>query len=133
MPPSTPRPISARFGSNEFARCTLLRASQWALDGRQVVPGTDVFHAAPLADAGTMTESTRALRFARSLMLQRASERGLDRYAWRMLSAVETLRADDGHWRAVEVIAAELVAKESISGRQAVHLFDLCCRTATDE
>ena len=41
-----------------------------------------------------------------------------------MLAKVENLLADDGHWRAVESIAAELVAKETISGRQAVHLFE---------
>ena len=68
--------------------------------------------------------AARDLRFARSLMLQRASERSLDRYERRMLAKVESLLGDDGHWRAVEVIAAELVAKETISGRQAVHLFE---------
>ncbi len=72
--------------------------------------------------------AVRDLRFARSLMLQRASERGLDRYERRMLAKVENLLADDGHWRAVEAIAAELVAKETISGRQAVHLFGQCRR-----
>ena len=46
-----------------------------------------------------------------------------------MLAKVEYLLADDGHWRAVERIAAELLKLGSISGRAARHLFDRACET----
>lgn len=64
------------------------------------------------------------LRYVRRLALQRTSERGVERYEKRMLSKVENMLADDGHWRAVEAIAAELVKLGTISGRAARHLFD---------
>ncbi len=68
------------------------------------------------------------LKFARKLALQRASERSLDRYERRMLAKTENLLADDAVWRAVEMIAAELLKHGEISGRAARHLFDLAER-----
>jgi ATP-dependent Zn protease len=69
----------------------------------------------------------RDLRYARRLALQRATERQLDRFERRMLSKVEHLLADEGHWRAVELIAAELMRLGTISGRAARHLFEQAC------
>lgn len=66
----------------------------------------------------------RDLRYVRKLAVQRATERQLDRYERRMLGKAENLLADDGHWRAVELIAAELLRVGEISGRAAVHLFE---------
>jgi ATP-dependent Zn protease len=66
----------------------------------------------------------RDLRYVRKLAVQRATERQLDRYERRMLGKAENLLADDGHWRAVELIAAELMRLGEISGRAAVHLFE---------
>ena len=42
-------------------------------------------------------------------------------------AAVENLLADEGHWRAVELIAAELMRLGTISGRAARHLFEQAC------
>ena len=70
------------------------------------------------------------LRYVRRLALQRTSERALERFEKRMLSKVEHILADDGHWRAVELIAAELVKLGTISGRAARHLFDRGCESA---
>jgi ATP-dependent Zn protease len=70
----------------------------------------------------------RDLRYARKLALQRATERQLDRFERRMLAKVEHLLADEGHWRAVELIAAELMRLGTISGRAARHLFERGCR-----
>lgn len=69
-------------------------------------------------------EADRDLRYVRRLVLQRGSERAADRYERRLLAKVEYLLADDGHWRAVERIAAELLKHGVISGRAARHLFD---------
>lgn len=70
----------------------------------------------------------RDLRYAHKLMLYRASERSLDRFERRMLGKVEHLLGDDGVWRAVEAIAAELLKLGAISGRAARHFYELATR-----
>ena len=67
----------------------------------------------------------RDLRYARKLMLYRASERSLDRYERRMVAKTDNLLADDGVWRAVELMAAELVKLGVISGRAARHFNEM--------
>lgn len=52
------------------------------------------------------------------------NERQADRALQRLLDKTEHLLADDAHRRAVETIANELLAKETISGRAARHLFE---------
>ena len=68
------------------------------------------------------------LRYARKLMLGRASERSLDRYERRMVAKTENLLADDGVWRAVELMATELMKLGAISGRAARHFYELANR-----
>ena len=70
----------------------------------------------------------RDLRHVRSLALQRATEKQLDRYERRMMAKVENLMADDAVWAAVESIAAELMKRGQISGRAALHLYKLAVR-----
>jgi hypothetical protein len=70
----------------------------------------------------------RDLRLVRKLAVQRAGERQADRLERRMLAKTENILADDGNWRAVEAIAAELMKLGTISGRAARHLFDLAHR-----
>ena len=65
----------------------------------------------------------RDLRHLRTLALQRATEKQLDRYERRMLAKVENLMNDDAIWAAVESIAAELMKHGQISGRAALHLY----------
>lgn len=72
----------------------------------------------------------RDLRYARGLALHRASLRALDRFERRMLSKVENLLADPGHWEAVMLIAAELLKMGDISGRAARHLYEQGLRKA---
>lgn len=67
----------------------------------------------------------RDLTYARKLMLYRASDRSLDRFERRMLAKVEHLLGDDGVWRAVELIAGELVKLGVLSGRAARHFYEL--------
>jgi ATP-dependent Zn protease len=71
--------------------------------------------------------ASRDLQFVRRLAVERAGERRAERLERRMLSKVEHLLAQEGHWRAVELIAAELLARGAISGRAARHLFDQGC------
>jgi len=70
----------------------------------------------------------RDLKHARTLALQRAGERQLDRYERRMLAKVENLMGDELIWAAVESIAAALVRSGRISGREALHLYKLAMK-----
>lgn len=46
----------------DFARCVLLRTSQWALNGRKRLPSIDDFRAMLVTDATAMIEGARELR-----------------------------------------------------------------------
>lgn len=70
-------------------------------------------------------EAKEDLRFVRRLALERKSDRAVERYEQRMLSKVESMLNDEGTWKAVELIAAELLKHGAISGRAARHLFEL--------
>jgi ATP-dependent Zn protease len=73
-------------------------------------------------------EAKEDLRFVRRLALERKSERAVERYEQRMLDKVEYMLADAGTWKAVELIAAELVKHGAISGRAARHLYELATK-----
>jgi ATP-dependent Zn protease len=66
----------------------------------------------------------RDRQYVHDLAVQRAGERQADRLIRRLLAKAEHLLAKDGHWRAVELIAAELLQRGAISGRAARHLFE---------
>lgn len=68
----------------------------------------------------------RDLRYVRRLAIQRAGERQAERLERRMLAKAENLLADEELWRAVELIAAELVRLGSVSGRAVRHFFEQC-------
>lgn len=74
----------------------------------------------------------RDLRYVRRLAVQRVSDRQLERFERRMLAKTENVLADDGHWKAVELIAAELLRLGEISGRAAKHFFDRGVATGTE-
>src|SRR3954469_24811357 len=61
----------------------------------------------------------RDRRYVRGLAVQRAGERQAERLERRLLAKAEHLLDRPGHWRAVELIAAELLRRRAISGRAA--------------
>ena len=73
--------------------------------------------------------AARDRQHVRRLATQRAGERQAERLERRLLAKTENLLAKEGHWRAVELIAAELLRCGSISGRAARHLFEQGCDT----
>lgn len=75
-----------------------------------------------------MDEAAQDLRFVRKLALERKSDRQVERYEQRMLDKTEYMLADEGNWKAVELIAAELMKHGTISGRAARHLFELATK-----
>ena len=71
--------------------------------------------------------AARDRRYVRLLAVQRAGEQRAERLERRLLAKAEHLLADEGRWRAVELIAAELMRCGALSGRAARHLFDRGC------
>ncbi len=71
-------------------------------------------------------------KYVRRLAEQRAGERRAERLQRRLLTKAEHLLDDEGHWHAVELIAAELLRHREISGRTVRHLFERACQEATD-
>ncbi len=68
--------------------------------------------------------AARDLQVVKRLATQRAGERHVERLQKRLLSKVEHMLAQPETWRAVQLIAAELLRVETISGRAAVHLIE---------
>ena len=75
-------------------------------------------------------EAGRDRQYVRRLAVQRAGERQAERLERRLLAKAEHLLDRPGHWRAVELIAAELLQRGAISGRAARHLYDRACRAS---
>jgi hypothetical protein len=73
--------------------------------------------------------ATRDRQYVRQLAAERAGPRRAERLEQRLLAKVEHLLGRAGYWRAVELIAAELLRRGVISGRAARHLFDQSCAT----
>lgn len=71
------------------------------------------------------TGAARDLQNVQLLARQRAGERQAERLQKRMLSKVEHMLSQPATWHAVELIARELLCHETISGRAAVHLWEL--------
>lgn len=58
----------------DFARCVLLRTSQWALNGRKKLPSIDDFRAMLVTDATAMIEGARELRKAAQIEFRQISK-----------------------------------------------------------
>ncbi|TWU43256.1 ATP-dependent zinc metalloprotease FtsH [Novipirellula aureliae] len=72
------------------------------------------------------------LRLVRSILASRASTlRQLERLEKRLLSKTEHVLFERGHAQAIDSIAAELIAKTTISGRAAKHLFEQSVKAAS--
>lgn len=121
-------PNRERLGQCEFGKGVARPSEDW-LEREILIALAGM--AAEARHTGTygFSEADQDLRYVRRLVLKRTSDRAAERYERRMLAKVEYLLADDGHWRAVERIAAELLKLGSISGRAARHLFDRACET----
>lgn len=69
--------------------------------------------------------ATQDLRNIRRLLHNRASsENQLERLQRRLLDKTEHLLRDEGHAKAIELIARELIQKTTISGRAVRHFFE---------
>lgn len=115
-------PNRDRLGQCEFGKGRFRPSEDWV--EREVMISLGGL-AAEARHTGTYgwAEAERDLRYVRRL-LSETSERAAARLEKRLLAKVENLLADDDHWRAVEMIAAELLLHGVISGRAARHLYE---------
>ncbi|QDU18923.1 cell division protein FtsH [Urbifossiella limnaea] len=115
-------PNRDRLGQCEFGKGVFRPSEDWV--EREVMISLGGL-AAEARHTGTYgwAEAERDLRHVRKLLAQ-TTERTAARLEKRLLAKVENLLADDGHWRAVERIAAELLVHGVISGRAARHLYE---------
>jgi ATP-dependent Zn protease len=116
-------PNRDRLGQCEFRKGQFRPTDDW-LETEILISLAGMAAEARFTDEYDRAAAGRDLAYARQLARQRATERTLDRFERRMLSKVEYILSDDGRWRAVEAIAAELLKLGTISGRAARHLFD---------
>jgi plasmid stabilization system protein ParE len=72
-------------------------------------------------------QADRDLQYVRDLAEQRAGPRRAQRLERRLLSKAEHLLGKEGHWRAVERIAAELLRRGTVSGLAVRHFFEEAC------
>lgn len=112
-----------RLGQVEFKKGAAKNSDDW-IEAEMMIA-----LAGPLAEArftGVFNEpgARRDLRSVRKYSLDRVGERQAERYERRIISKTEYHLAESGIWKAVEMIAQELLAKGQISGRAARHLFD---------
>jgi ATP-dependent Zn protease len=114
------------LGKCEFKKAVFRPSEDW-LENEMLISLAGLAAEARHTGSYDLAAAGQDLRYVRRLALQRSSERAVERFEKRMLSKVENLLADEGHWRAVELIAAELVKLGTISGRAARHLFDRAC------
>ena len=122
-------PNRERLGQCEFGKGRF-RPSEDSLEREILIALAGL--AAEARHTGTyqMEEADRDLRYVRRLVLERKTARAAPRYEERMLSKVEAMLGEDATWRAVELIAAELLKHGVISGRAARHLFEQARRKA---
>lgn len=65
-------------------------------------------------------------RYVARLATERAGEKRAERLQRRLLSRAEHIIGQEQNWKAVELIAAELLQHGEISGRTVRHLFERC-------
>ncbi|HEY1190698.1 MAG TPA: M50 family metallopeptidase [Gemmata sp.] len=123
----TVRPNRERLGEVRFTKGAAKPTDDWI--EREILIALGGF-AAEARHTGTYAteEAAQDLRFVRRLAAERKSDRQVERYEQRMLAKVEYMLADEGTWKAVELIAAELLKHGEISGRAARHLFELATK-----
>jgi ATP-dependent Zn protease len=72
----------------------------------------------------------RDQRYVRNLAIERAGERRAERLQRRLLAKVEHLLTQEPHWRAVVLVAEELMRRSVVSGRAVRHFFEQGQRAA---
>lgn len=123
----TALPNHERLGECRFGKGRAKPTDDW-LECEILIALGGMAAEARFTGAYATAEAKEDLRFVRRLALERKSDRAVERYEQRMLAKVEYMLDDEGAWRAVELIAAELMKHGTISGRAARHLYELATK-----
>ena len=116
-------PNQLRLGECQFGKGNARATDDW-LEREILIALGGMAAEARFTGTYATEEAAQDLRFVRRLALERKSDRAVERYEQRMLDKVEYMLADEGNWKAVELIAAELMKHGEISGRAARHLYE---------
>jgi len=119
-------PNRDHLGVCHFAKGVFRPSADW-LEQEILIALGGIAAEARHTGAYAWSEAERDLQQVRQLAIQRAGERQAERLQRRLLAKAEHLLAQEGHWRAVERIAAELLRRGAISGRAARHHFEQGC------
>jgi ATP-dependent Zn protease len=119
-------PDRVRLGQCEFRKGLVRPSEDWLEREILIALGgiaAEACHTGDYAWGGAAHDR----QYVRDLARQRAGERQAERLERRLLAKAEHLLSKEGHWRSVELIAAELLRCGTLSGRAARHLFDRGC------
>jgi ATP-dependent Zn protease len=111
------------LGLCEFGKSVVRPSEDW-LEREMLIALGGLAAEARFTGEYSFNGAARDLQYVRRLAVQRAGERRAERLERRMLSRAEHLLSQEAHWKAVELIVAELLLRGEISGRAARHLFD---------
>jgi ATP-dependent Zn protease len=117
------RPNHKHLGLCEFGKGVFRPSEDWLEREILISLGGLAAEAIHTGDYA-LDAAERDLRYVRDLAVKRAGERQAERLERRLLTKAEHLLGQPQHWRAVELIAAELLRCGAISGRAARHFFD---------
>jgi len=123
-------PNREHLGVCEFGKGVYRPSEDW-LEREILIALGGIAAEARLTGIYAWDAASRDQTYVRQLAVQRAGERRAEKLQRRLLAKAEHLLADAGCWRAVELIAAELLRHREISGRTARHLFERGCREGT--
>jgi ATP-dependent Zn protease len=116
-------PDSDSLGTCEFGKSVFRPSEDW-LEREILISLGGIAAEARLTGEHAWESAARDRQYVHRLCVQRAGERRAERLLRRLLARAEHLLSQPRHWRAVELIAAELMQCGTISGRAARHLFD---------
>jgi ATP-dependent Zn protease len=120
-------PNDAFAGRCEFGKGTFRPSEDW-LEREILIALGGIVAEAKHTGALAWDAAASDLVSVRRLLIQRFGERRAERFQRRLLAKTEHLLTDEGHWKAIQLIAADLVRLGTISGRAARHLFERGCR-----
>ena len=122
-------PNHEHLGVCKFGKAVIRPSEDW-LEREILIALGGIAAEARLTDNYAWDGAARDQQYVQRLAVERAGVRRAERLQRRLLAKAEHLLADEGHWQAVELIAAELMRLGEISGRSARHLFERGCQAS---
>jgi len=122
-------PQGSRLGVCEFRKGVHRPSNDW-LETEMLIALAGLAAEALATGRYDWAGATKDLQVTRKLAQMRADGRAAERLEKRMLSKVQNLLGDPGLWLAVETIAQALLERGELSGRAAVHFFEVAMKNA---